>query len=246
MRFTDEQWLHILDVWRSGQIGLSQVPRWGKYVERDQGARPQNSLQHPYALVLLGKILLERLRRHVELDGELVMTALLVHDHGEGEIGHDTLYIDKTVGGDVQEYLAFVRRYRQLDYDVFEVFRRAFLLQFVLKRPEAFPFEAREIMRVLRRDRYKEALAFEAIEYWDYVLYALEQYCERSNARILVQVLRNIAPHLDRLAGQLPGFWARIRWSGRRKKIHNMAGRLDRRKSIFFVGKRSRCMLICD
>ena len=52
----------------------------------------------------------------------------------------------------------------------------------------------------------REALVFEAVERFDYVLYALEQYLERGNEKILVQVLRNRVPRLDRLASCLNDF----------------------------------------
>jgi hypothetical protein len=51
-----------------------------------------------------------------------------------------------------------------------------------------------------------ETLAFEGIERWDYILYALEQYRERGNEKILVQTLRHQIKPLNVLARELPGF----------------------------------------
>lgn len=210
MEFTNTDWLRIVDVWHSGQVLLPGVLRWSKYVERAEGARRQDSLQHSFSLTLLAKILIERLRPHVTLDSELLLTAALVHDMGEGEIGQDTLYIDKSVERDLREYQAFVSRFTQLPNAELEAFCRAFLLQFALKSPKGFPPAACAIMDELARTRRTEALAFEALERWDYVLYALEQYRERENAMILVQTLRHQIPHLRALAIELPGFGTAI------------------------------------
>lgn len=199
-----QAWGTTLDVWKSGQEGLPLVPRWSKYVGKDQGVREQDSLKHSYSLTVLGTIFLERMRDCQPLDGELLLSALLIHDHGEGEVGRDTLYLDKTAEGDLAEYLAFRKRYEPLGPD-FRAFHRAFLLQFAAKDPPGFPDDAKRVMADLRSGRMPEALAFDALERWDYVLYALEQYFERGNEKILVQVLRNQVPKLDRLCGELHG-----------------------------------------
>ncbi len=201
-----DDWRETLDVWKSGQTQLPSVVRWSKYIDKDQGARKQDSLQHSYSLSVLGVLMLARLRRQGMLDEVLVLTALLLHDHGEGEIGKDTLYVDKSTEGDLAEYLAFRARYGRLSPEEFTFVHRAFLLQFALKDPPEFPEDARAIMRCLRLDHRADCLAFDALERWDYVLYALEQYAERGNEKILVQTLRNQLPKLDLLARDLPGF----------------------------------------
>lgn len=199
-------YLPLLDAWRAPQVGLPEVLRWKKYIEKDQGVRPQNSLQHSHAITLLGAMVVEQLRPYVQLDFGLLMTALAVHDVGEGEIGKDTLYIDKTTAGDLEEYSAFCHRYEPLGGLVFDLLHRAFLLQFALKNPECFPPTARALMREIAGVNRMEALAFDAVERWDYLLYALEQYHERGNEKILVQTLRGQIGHLNRLADDLPGF----------------------------------------
>lgn len=57
-----------------------------------------------------------------------------------------------------------------------------------------------------------EAMIFQAIECWDYVLYAQEQYELLGNERILAQTLRNQIPQLESLARELPGF-AKVIWT---------------------------------
>jgi len=67
---------------------------------------------------------------------------VLVHDHGEGETkaeeGKDTLYFNKTLEGDLAEYLAFVERYKKLGKDFLRYYKRAFLLQFPEKIRNVF------------------------------------------------------------------------------------------------------------
>ena len=205
-------WENIIDVIKSGQVGLSTVIRWSKYdKEEGGGVRIQNSLQHSYSIALLGKMLIHKLRDYVTLDEPLLITALLVHDHGEGEINKDTHYIDKSVDGDLDEYLAFTQRYSALGKSQFEEFQKAFLLQFALKNPSCFPEQSRKIMEQLEQHKLLECNAFDAVERWDYLLYAIEQFEERGNKKVLVQTLRNQIPHLNRLAEvALPGFGAEI------------------------------------
>lgn len=201
-------WTALLDVWRSGQVGLPTVPRWSKYDKPDDphgGVRSQNSLQHSYSIILLGRLVLEALRaERVYLDGELLLTTLHLHDHGEGELGQDTLYIDKTDDQDLREYLAFVKRFEKLPPSTFTSLEIAFLLQFAAKNPAVFPDHARTVMRTIVGAYAGEMLAFDFVERLDYVLYALEQFRDRGNRRILVQVLRHQLPKLERLAEQLP------------------------------------------
>ncbi|MFZ1720722.1 MAG: hypothetical protein WAU28_05285 [Candidatus Moraniibacteriota bacterium] len=140
------------------------------------------------------------------LDESLLLTALLIHDHGEGEIKKDTLYIDKTVEGDVNEYIAFQKRYSSLDAGLYRDFERAFLLQFSLKNSTAFPESARSIMNNLAVQNRNECLVFDIIERLDYILYAFEQYVDRGNVKILVQTLRHQMSHLDRLSVDVTGF----------------------------------------
>ena len=202
--------LPLLNAWKTPQVGLDEVLRWKKYVDKDQGTRPQNSLQHSLSITILGSMVIEELRPYVEIDSGLLITCLAVHDVGEGILKKDTLYIDKTVEGDLEEYQAFRHQYEPLDRELFDRLHRAFLLQFALKNPRIFPGDAREIMAHLAEEFLLEALMFSAIEQWDYVLYAIEQYHDRGNEKILVQVLRSQIGPLNAFAEEIPGFKAKI------------------------------------
>src|SRR3989338_2259237 len=103
----------IIEVWKNVQINLPEVIRWKKYTEK-WGGRKQNSLQHTESIVLLGITVLEKLKSYVKLDNSLLISALAVHDIGEGEIKRDTAYVDKSQAGDLEEYLAFRKRHEPL------------------------------------------------------------------------------------------------------------------------------------
>jgi 5'-deoxynucleotidase YfbR-like HD superfamily hydrolase len=208
MKAVEKVWLEIIDVWRSGQVQLPKVQRWKKYDKPKDGSkvRKQNSLQHSYSITVLGRIFCLKLDRFVKLNVSMMLTAWLLHDHGEGEIQKDTLYIDKTDQGDLDEYLAFRKRFSQLGSDEYDQLEKAFLLQFAAKSFQNFPEHAQHQMRYLLRNCSNEVYAFEAVERWDYLLYAIEQYQKFGNEKILVQVLRHQIHHLDRLTSSLPGF----------------------------------------
>lgn len=203
-------WREIHGVWLSGQVGLPQVERWKKYRKKHPGVRRQDSLQHSHSLVYLGMIAVRLLRPYVVLDGELILGALAIHDHGEGELLVDMHYIDKTDDDDLNEYQAFVERFRSLPKPQFDVFHQAFLLQFAGRGRERFPPESRSIMQWLRDNKPMEVLAFEAIETWDYLLFAMEQEFELGYTEMMVQVLRNQMDKLTRYASELPGFRQQI------------------------------------
>jgi 5'-deoxynucleotidase YfbR-like HD superfamily hydrolase len=192
----------IIDAWKSPQVKLQGVVRWRKYLNK---ARRQNTLQHSHSITLLGIMVLAELRSFIDLDEALVLSALALHDVGEGEVGSDTLYIDKTKHGDVNEYLAFRNLYREMKPGVLFSLKKAFLLQFCLSDYSEFPEEAQRIMDSLKKEKKFEALAFEAIERLDYILYAVEQW-ENGNQKILVQTLRHQLEKIDSLAENLPGF----------------------------------------
>lgn len=198
-------WKNERDVWKSGQIGLPKVIRWDGYVQDAEhgGARAQDTLAHSYSLTVLGLMLMEQLP--LPIDKHLMATSFLVHDHGEGELGRDILYAQKTEQGDLDEYSAFQKRFSVLG-DVYPFFERAFLIQFALKAPTSFPPDAQRVMSTLAERNKTECLFFDAVERFDYLLYALEQYEERGNTKILVHVLRKQLPHLSRLVGVLPAF----------------------------------------
>lgn len=222
-------WDDVLCVWRSCQVGLPQVMRWSKYHQENgqPRTRKQDSLQHSHSIAVLGHIFCHKIRGYILLDEILLHRALLIHDHGEGEILRDTHYVDKSENGDLDEYCAFVKCYSSLPEDLFAEFHRSFLLQFAWRNPISFPWEARVIMNELAMTHASECHAFDAIERWDYILYAVEQFIDFGNAKILVQTMRNQMNHMDRIVEELPGFGDRIWTNSIRSSFVDLLARHD-------------------
>ncbi len=190
----------LVATWVRPQVTLPKVVRWSKY--RKRGTRRQDTLQHTLSLVFFAIQVLPKFRKYVKFNELFLLQALIVHDFGEGETrGGDTLYIDKNHAVDLEEARAFVARYGVV---IGEDLTRAFLLQFAKNASQMEDFT--DILRGLKKKYPIEGMLFDALERFDYFLYALEQYQTLGKAKILVQVLRNNAPHFERLSRELPGF----------------------------------------
>lgn len=207
-------WSGINDVLLTSQIILRKVYRWSRF----SGVRKQNVLQHSYSVVILAKIMVEKLDKYVALDKELILTSFLVHDHGEGELIRDICYDNKKTIDDLDEYLAFIKRYGQLDKNVFSAFNRAYLLQYCLSEKNDFPLEAQEIMKEMRVENHLEALIFEAVEVWEYLLYSLEQDKKSNNKIILHDVYKTHIERMEQLSNEILGFKEEI-WT---KKVSDL------------------------
>ncbi len=201
----DLSWPGVSDVWLTAQTILTDVYRWSRY--QQDPIRLQNDLQHSYSVTILAKMVIEMISPYNPgLDKELILSAFLVHDHGEGELKRDIPYGYKTDDEDVKEYLAFKARYGQLNANVFSGFEKAYLLQYCLKDRNDFPEEAIAVMSELKKYKHIEALAFSAIENWDYLLYAMEQDRENRSSIILKRVTGNHLKQFEDFAQKLPGF----------------------------------------
>lgn len=201
----EENWPGVADVLLTSQLILQKVWRWKSYKE----VRRQNDLQHSYSITILAKIVIEKLNKYFvgfHFDKDIIITAFLVHDHGEGELKRDIQYGKKMAGDDLDEYYSFVERYRRLSEEVYNSFHYAYLLQYCIEGREEFPAEAREIMVWLKEKRYPEALIFEAVEVFEYILFALEQDKKGNNKQILRDVCKNQLTRMERLSRDLPGF----------------------------------------
>lgn len=199
-------WPGVSDIVLTTQIIFKGVYRWSRLSE---GVRRQDVLQHSYSIAILSRIIIEKLKNHLDLDNDLMTIAFLVHDHGEGELKRDICQGSKNKDGnndDLQEYFAFVKRYKKLDPKIFHVFHRAFLLQFCLKDSTGFPEEAINIMDELVTINYFEALTFRAVELMEYILYSMEQDKKGNRPGLLLEVYNSIFPELEEIINKLPGF----------------------------------------
>lgn len=225
--------------WTAMQIRPREIVRWSRFqsdqfIEKEQarqlfeqsepsaGIRRQSVLQHSYGLAVLFSYVFPLLVRHLSsagqlnLDMGLLFMAFLVHDQGEpltanGDVQRNV----KENSDDVAEWNAFAKTLEAVPDNVSFFQRRAFLLQFCLKSDEdreQFPALARVALEDLKEKKRNEALVFQALELWDYLMYALEQAVELGNAKILYTIMKG-----DRekegdwdeylaLCDQLPGY----------------------------------------
>jgi 5'-deoxynucleotidase YfbR-like HD superfamily hydrolase len=206
----EKLWPGISDIVLTTQIIFKGVYRWSRL---GKGVRRQDVLQHSYSITILARIIVEKLSYYLDLDKDLITTAFLVHDHGEGELKRDICQGNKNKNGnddDLREYFAFIKRYEQLEPEVFHVFHRAFLLQFCVKDYDGFPEEAVEIMDELILTNYFEALTFRAVELMEYLLYVMEQDKKGNRPGLLLEIHDSNFPELEGIMKNLPGFYEEI------------------------------------
>lgn len=200
----DSDWRGVSDVWLTAQTIFQGVHRWSCYEHK--GIRTQDVLQHSYSITVLAKIFALKISPYIpNFNHDLLLTSFLLHDHGEGELKRDICFVSKGNGDDLDEYEAFVRRYSQLEDNVFLHLEKAYLLQYALKDKPEFPARVQLIMEHLAMDNYYEALAFEVVELWDYLLYVYEQVQNGCDLAILSDVASNHWARMSRLADLLPG-----------------------------------------
>lgn len=227
-KFPDKFWNDCQAIWSDVQTSLKNVIRWTNRRKVMPGLRIQDCLQHSFSIGLLGDIVIIMLEPFVRLDQSLLSTAFKIHDFGEGELNRDIPFPEKTEDHDLQEYLAFCQRFKRLPKSVFEHFQRAFLLQFCLDPTDNFPNEAKEVMADLAKSKKMEALVFRAVEYWDYLLFALEQYAVNEDAVLLTILLKNHTGAFKKLKTELPGF-EQLFWT---EEIQNWCAKFCENKKL--------------
>ena len=180
-------------------VEMEKVTRWGKYFERG-GCRKENTLQHSYKTSLLATIILENEKKYqTDFDPYIVLKATVLHDLGEIEEG-DTEYVFKTIQGDRREREFFGKLIKPLGQEIGEGLQKAYDIQTIGKKG----FE--EITGNMGEKYKKEALLFETIERYGYIIFAYRQYRRDGKEEILVQTLRNQHKKLKLLSERLPGF----------------------------------------
>ena len=185
---------------------LDQVRRWSNF-----NGRHQTTLGHTATIVQVGMTVLAVIRHHddeLPLNEELVLGALSLHDLGEtvkALEGKDTVYALKSNEQDALELEAFKAHLESYPECVREKFLTQYLLQHVRKR-DAFQGRDREILERLAQLNLNEAMLFELVERFDYLLYALNELMERGNMRIMIHTLRNQHGRLHELSKMFKGF----------------------------------------
>lgn len=196
----------VLDRWVEPQNKMAEIVRWKVYSHSNPAAiRAQNNLAHTYGITQLARQFCGWMKyscwapQYPSFDGLLLLSAITHHDEGEGYTKVDHPKFKKRDEHDLAEYLAMCKVWKDLPEYVRRFEKESFLLQFCIKCPSCFPFEAQEVMQNLQRSKRNEALAFACLECYDYILYAIEQYQRLNNEMIMVQILRDQAVVMDQL-----------------------------------------------
>lgn len=212
------------ELWLQAQT--TNVIRWGDHRDRpvkhengqwvfsshpDGPIRLQNDCQHSLSVQIIGAEMLHRFRTFDMYDGELILHAIKVHELGEILCDRDVPYPRKSAKNDLEEYLSVIQMVDRLQNRGYAQYtQRAFLLQFAPKHNhpdyQVFPTEALGIMKNLMLTNSNEVHAFEAIELWDYFMYAWEQYRDRNNELVILDCARNCFNRMDQTAQNVRGF----------------------------------------
>ncbi len=200
----------LLNIWTDGQINMQKVTRWGIFQGKENfPIREQNDLQHLHGISMLARVLARGIKQYSKaenFDALLLLSAVLIHEEGEGLIHHDTCFPMKSEAKDLEEWSAFSASITGLPEDLQYLEQEAFLLQFAMKDYQSFPDNAQRIMANLRANKSHECHAFACLECFDYLLYVLEQKMQFDNDLIFIQVVRGQFAEMDRLSTCFPYF----------------------------------------
>lgn len=193
------------------EVGMSTIQRWIQFHSQPPSTSIQSSGAHCYAMTQVASILVHVLRPYVNLDEVRLKRAVEDHDMGEGLLQRDVLYHDKTDEKDAAEYASWLEHIQPFEVygaELIQQMKEDFLLQFCLthEHSSAFDDEARQIMQYLKEKYPNEAVAFRVLEYMEYVLYRIRQYCDRNYEAILIEVIDTQLNKVESWGAQLPGF----------------------------------------
>lgn len=205
--------VHFLNSWQTLQIGYEKIVRWKDYLKENPNLRRQTNLEHIVSVSFLFDYFLNFGSLAQFFDRELVRLAIQVHEIGEIDHG-DTLYHNKKKDGHIAElksFLSFLDSMPELGTVNRKRFIESFLLQFATDSSIDFILfgldtNIQDIFEDLKDSRGFEAKVFNALERYDYFLYAFESFQVCKDVVILTHVLRNQKHHLDRYVDEISQF----------------------------------------
>lgn len=150
---------------------LRKIERWENYPRHT----PESVLEHTFKICVLGLIacLMEKRTGRDDIDFFKVMSALLVHDWGEGQIGDVTWVIKNDP------------RIKKIIEEIEKEKLTAFLTKFL---PEAMVNNINELVSV-QNDISAIGKFFRAIESLGYISYALHEIEEHGREEFIANVL---------------------------------------------------------
>jgi len=198
--------LELFPIWKLSQIDLSKTIRWKEHLKGNPEMRRQSVLDHTLSFSIVSTIALMLMQPYKKLNEALLQKAFLIHDLPEGILRRDINAQKKQDEDDRDEFLAFEDKFRHLPDDAYIELRKAYLLQFARRNPDCFPEHARAVMEDIVEKNFYEAVAFEALEKWEYIFYALETSQDQTHPYLFTKVLCDNLPQLQEYAEILPGF----------------------------------------
>jgi len=190
---------------------LARVKRWNQFQESND-ARPQTTLAHTASIMLAAIVVVNAEQRHNPrpFNAGWIYETVALHDLGEmcrADDGCDVLFPNKSTQTDKDEIVFFDKTASPLPIPIRELFRSRYLTQF-FTHADLLSEEQKEL--VLRGTSHEEVeflfLIFDAIEKYDYLLFAYNEFRTKGNECILVSMLRTNYSRLIELACTLPGF----------------------------------------
>jgi 5'-deoxynucleotidase YfbR-like HD superfamily hydrolase len=203
-----QSFLSFRSLWSNAQEPMSAITRWGKFPRYGQ-----TLTEHSNSVPLVGWWVMSKLPHDVfvELNRELVLLALMVHDHGEPRHRGDVPYDDKRKIDDLLEWNAFKSMVRHYTLSPFrEMVEDAFLLQFC-RNSEICQFLKvdQDRIRDLQQTFAREAAVFEFTERIDYFLSASigkENGIHNDVETMMEGTLRNQTEPMAKLVDEFPMF----------------------------------------
>lgn len=188
--------------------GLWTIERWVNY--RDIGGS-ENGLQHSHRDSHGVSLLCDLERKEGNnADKGFLFPVFFLHDMGEIGLG-DTLYKDKSLSRERQEYENFCQLIGFLSPEEQDKWKYYYLGQYIRFDPEVNKerFENTipsplPILKELQEKYSYEGKIFDAAERIGYLLYAVHCFTDCYQIDPLIQVLRHQHQHLVRLSFELP------------------------------------------
>lgn len=193
----------LMKIWLNAQRPMTDTLRWGNYP--DYG---QTLVEHNNSVGLVGRYVISHLEGECEFDYKVLTDAFMIHDHGEPLTGGDQHSGNRTPEKEALEWEAVCGMIEALPEPLRSDWFTAFNLQYCIKTPNEFwPSEMILAQESLLGVYATEAIIFDFVERFDYVLSAIEgnrRQITNTEGAMLEHVLRNQVHKLDGLVKELP------------------------------------------
>lgn len=198
-------------LWENAQRPMTEIVRWSNFPEYGQ-----TLVEHSNSVPLVALWVTTRLSEVVKIDTLKVVTALMVHDHGEPLAGGDVLYYEKKSSDDLAEWVGFRAMVDDWRLSSFrKVVEDAFLLQFCRNtNVSIFDVKTQKRIQKLQQEYKLEAAVFDFVERIDYLLSASigsKQGLRNSKETMMAGTLRNQTGKIEGLVKEFPEF--KIIWT---------------------------------